>query len=86
MKLTFQVPDEETLRAHIQRWIEQCPTPFSAGAADVARELCGLSIANVNEVLQHAVNEAVSARLMGNESDARIGLVALRAAREVIEA
>ena len=86
VKLTFQVPDEETLRAHIQRWIEQCPTPFSAGAADVARELCGLSIANVNEVLQHAVNEAVSARLMGNESDARIGLVALRAAREVIEA
>ena len=61
-KVVFDVPNEDALFAYVEKWISKTKArlsdEFTAGT--VARILDGESLANVGEILQSAVNEAIA--------------------------
>lgn len=61
-KVEFELPDQETLRDHVQKWIDtaRISTHPDLSAQSVAELLLGHPLATVNEVLQAAVNRMAS--------------------------
>ena len=61
-KIQFDVPDLRTLFHYIQRWETEKQVALDEGltASWVAQNLVGHSIANVKEILQMAINRAIS--------------------------
>lgn len=69
VKVEFQLPDFGTVKSHVKKWIAQSSASFSEDATPtaMAQELVGLSIANINAVLQQAVDLAVDRFMMAPE-------------------
>jgi len=83
-KVAFNVPDDEALHVYVTKWIANTKAPlaedFSVNA--VATMLSGQSLANVGEILQSAVNEAIST---GENKRFKVSLNHLRSAITLIE-
>jgi len=61
-KVAFDVPDEESLHGYVTKWIGKTKAKLGADftAEAIVVLLNGESLANVGEILQSAVNEAIS--------------------------
>ena len=83
-KVAFNVPGDEALHEYVSKWIANTKAPlaedFSANA--VVTILSGQSLANVGEILQSAVNEAIST---GESKHFQVGLNHLQAAITLIK-
>lgn len=66
MKVEFLLPDFGTVKTYVKKWIAQSNAQFSSHATPtaIAQELVGLSIANINAVLQQAADLAVDRFMM----------------------
>lgn len=83
-KVAFDVPGDEALHAYVSKWIANTKAPladdFTAYAA--VNLLSGESLANVGEILQSAVNEAIAT---GESKNFKVGLNHLDAAITLIK-
>lgn len=83
-KIGFDVPDAKALSEYISQWIIKTKVPlaadFTVGA--VTTVLQGQSLANVGEILQSAVNEAIST---GEVKQFQVNLVHLEAALKLVK-
>jgi len=82
-KVVFDVPDDESLTEFVAKWIAKTKAPLAEDftAENVVIALSGESLANVGEVLQSAVNEAIST---GMNTDFKVELKHLHAAIKLI--
>ena len=72
-KVAFDVPDEESLLGYVSNWISKTKAKLADDftAEAVVELLNGESLANVGEILQSAVNEAIST---GEDKNFRVTL------------
>lgn len=83
-KVAFDVPGDDALHAYISKWIANTKAPladdFNAEAA--VSILSGQSLANVGEILQSAVNEAIST---GESKHFKVDINHLQAALSLVK-
>ena len=83
-KVAFDVPRDDALHAYISKWIANTKAPladdFNAEAA--VSILSGQSLANVGEILQSAVNEAIST---GESKHFKVDINHLQAALSLVK-
>ena len=83
-KVAFDVPDDVALQEYIGKWIATTKAhlagDFTLGAA--VNMLSGQSLANVSEILQSAVNEAIST---GENANFQVTLINLDTARTLVQ-
>jgi transitional endoplasmic reticulum ATPase len=83
-KVAFDVPGDDALHEYVSKWIATTKAPltddFTAYAA--VNVLSGQSLANVGEILQSAVNEAIS---IGMNKDFKVSLVHLKTAISLVQ-
>lgn len=83
-KVAFDVPGDDALQEYIAKWIANTKArladDFTAYA--VVKALSGQSLANVGEILQSAVNEAIST---GEDKNFKVGMSHLHAAIKLIK-
>ena len=83
-KVAFDVPGDAALHAYVSKWIANTKAPladdFNAEAAVAL--LSGQSLANVGEILQSAVNEAIST---GETKHFKVNILHLQAALTLIK-
>ena len=83
-KIAFDVPDDESLVNYISKWMSKTKARFvpeftAQAAADM---LSGESLANVGEIMQAAVNEAIS---LGDNKEFRVDLTHLAEAIKLVK-
>jgi len=82
-KIAFDVPGDEALHEYVSKWIAttkaKLADDFTAYA--VVEALSGQSLANVGEILQSAVNEAIST---GENKNFRVNLSHLNEALKLV--
>lgn len=82
-KVAFDVPDDEALHEYVSKWIARTKahldSDFTPSAA--VSVLSGQSLANVGEILQSAINEAIST---GDNEDFKVTLTNLETARLIV--
>lgn len=78
-KVGFDVPDETALLEYIRNWIIKTKAPLDDDFEEhaIVQALGGQSLANVGEILQSAINEAIST---GEHKDFKVGMKHLYAA------
>lgn len=83
-KVAFDVPGDEALHEYVSKWIATTKAPLADDftAYATVNALSGQSLANVSEILQSAVNEAIST---GENKDFKVGLAHLYAAIKLIK-
>lgn len=83
-KVGFDVPDTDSLHAYIAKWISNTKAKLADDftADSVVELLQGESLANVGEILQSAVNEAIST---GEDKNFRVNLSHVRDAYKLIK-
>ncbi len=83
-KVTFDVPDEDSLHGYVTKWIANTKAKLNEDfTADAIVELLnGESLANVGEILQSAVNEAIET---GEDKNFRVNLSHVRDAYKLIK-
>ncbi|MFB0936628.1 MAG: ATP-binding protein, partial [Propionivibrio sp.] len=74
-KIEFGLPDEETVFAFLKKWKAETKAQFAANFSlqKAAERLAGHSIANVKEILQMAINNAI-ARIDLDAGTARVSM------------
>jgi len=83
-KVAFDVPGDEALHEYVNKWIANTKAPLADDftAYTAVNLLSGESLANVGEILQSAVNEAIST---GESKNFKVGLNHLNAAITLIK-
>lgn len=83
-KVGFDVPDTDSLHAYIAKWISNTKAKLADDftADSVVELLQGESLANVGEILQSAVNEAIST---GEDKNFRVNLSHVHDAYKLIK-
>jgi len=83
-KVAFDVPDEDSLHGYVTKWIGKTKAKLGADftAEAIVELLNGESLANVGEIMQSAVNEAIST---GENKRFRVTLAHVRQAIKLIK-
>lgn len=83
-KVAFDVPDDDALHVYVRNWISTTKAHLADDFTDDAAValLSGQSLANVSEILQSAVNEAIST---GENAHFTVTLDNLNTARELVQ-
>jgi len=83
-KVAFDVPNEDDLEVFVSKWIAKTRARLDDDftAKNIVELLVGQSLANVEEILQSAVNEAIST---GENKDFKVNMTHLRDALKLIE-
>ena len=83
-KIAFELPNEDAVLTYVQNWMRDTKAPLGNDfiANDVALMLNGESLANAKEILQTAVNEAVSG---GESADIKVTLTHLKSAIQIVK-
>lgn len=83
-KVAFDVPNEDDLEVFVSKWIANTKARLADDftAKNIVDVLAGQSLANVGEILQSAVNEAIST---GENKDFKVSMAHLRDALKLIQ-
>jgi len=83
-KVAFDVPDEGSLHGYVSKWIGSTKAKLGDdfNADSIVQLLNGESLANVGEILQSAVNEAIST---GEDRNFRVALDHVRQAIKLVK-
>jgi transitional endoplasmic reticulum ATPase len=83
-KIAFDVPDEESLHGYVSKWISNTKAKLGDdfNAEAIVALLNGESLANVGEILQSAVNEAIST---GEDKNFRVNIEHVHQAIKLIK-